>query len=309
MQLVETIKLEKKSGSVDQIIVLMNGNIVVRDFSVDSLEQQKIEIYDHSGRFLRRVGDYGKGPGKYYRLLDMRIIENELWVPDVSGRINIFSFSGDFISSFLLLKPFVPNNICFSKTLQQFFVTGRLAYGDSKNNYYILHKYSVKDKKYLHSYLSCDQEIFEKEIYGLLFTLIDRDVNGKLYLAQAPIHKIYIFDPNNDNCKEFKLNSKKIRSVGSLVNKHTAEKTTELYDNSFLVTSLHVLKSSIWITIKDPINKNSVLEVKDLNGRTLYQDIILEGKLVGKDDAGNIYITERNNESYSILKYKTKIHD
>lgn len=68
-------------------------------FILDRL-QKRIYHFDLEGTFINEINKVGQGPGEYASLSSIMIKEKVLYVYDkVSGKINLYSFDGNFINS------------------------------------------------------------------------------------------------------------------------------------------------------------------------------------------------------------------
>ena len=59
---------------------------------------KKCILFDKKGKFLRQIGDYGRGPGEYYLPGHVKINNESLFIPDVLGhKILVFDDRGNFL--------------------------------------------------------------------------------------------------------------------------------------------------------------------------------------------------------------------
>ncbi|MDE2652946.1 MAG: 6-bladed beta-propeller [Gemmatimonadota bacterium] len=57
-----------------------------------------LQIFDKDGRFARRVGREGDGPGKFLRVVDAHVVDGRLVALDDANRAwSIFNLAGDFV--------------------------------------------------------------------------------------------------------------------------------------------------------------------------------------------------------------------
>jgi hypothetical protein len=62
--------------------------------------QQKIQIFDHAGRFVRTIGRTGQGPGEFLQLASVGWAGDTLWAIDSgNNRISYFRPNGEFVRS------------------------------------------------------------------------------------------------------------------------------------------------------------------------------------------------------------------
>lgn len=103
---VRTFVIQKTSGTIDQALVFSTGEFLVRDYDLRDEENQAIEIYDKGGRFIRKLGKFGEGPGQYFRLTSIAIGDDgAIWAADLAGRLMRYSATGQFLGSTLIQKP------------------------------------------------------------------------------------------------------------------------------------------------------------------------------------------------------------
>lgn len=94
-----TIILETKPesiiGTVSEIQVF-DGKFYIRDMVGRSLL-----IFDLNGKFIRKIGSFGRGPGEYIMLLDFTIdtVKREIYVLDNGLTIHKYSVEGEYINS------------------------------------------------------------------------------------------------------------------------------------------------------------------------------------------------------------------
>lgn len=105
LTLIRTIPLNKRSGQVNGVVITRGGLIVLRDANFREETAQAIEIYDSGGRFLRRIGRFGRGPGEYFRLFDIGVdSKGIIWAADKS-RVTRFDASNRILSEKLIQNP------------------------------------------------------------------------------------------------------------------------------------------------------------------------------------------------------------
>ncbi len=75
-------------------VELSDSNIFVKDFN-------KLYVFDRTGKFIRQIGAYGRGPEEQLFLMNFCIdeIKKEIYVISLPGKLDIYSFNGDHIKS------------------------------------------------------------------------------------------------------------------------------------------------------------------------------------------------------------------
>jgi len=96
-------------GSISDLVVTKEGNFIISDPIGNS-----VLIFDRHGKFLKRIGNVGSGPGEYRSPNRLAIDKHgNIYVEDRGNRrINIYSPAGEFKNSFKLQRaPVVSLNV------------------------------------------------------------------------------------------------------------------------------------------------------------------------------------------------------
>jgi len=100
------LSLAKPSSSPDQIVPLPAGGFLVMDIELLEQHKQSLEVFDSSGRFVRKIGKYGPGPGSYQALKSVAVArDGTIWVADLLGRLSFFDPQGRLLGTKLLQSP------------------------------------------------------------------------------------------------------------------------------------------------------------------------------------------------------------
>jgi hypothetical protein len=152
------------------------GNIYACDF-----KEQRIQVYDKTGKYIRTIGRKGQGPGEFQRPVAVRIDgEGNIFIlDDISHRVSSFKQNGKFKTSF------------------QF---KRLSSHDleiDSNGYIFLHHslYGTKDERYpppIISEYDLKGNIIQQ--YGKPKLILEKDVYGRPYYASNSFSKQYNSD-------------------------------------------------------------------------------------------------------------------
>jgi hypothetical protein len=79
-------------GSISDVAVDQQGNIYV-----GQSQETSVRVFDANGRFLRRIGRYGNGPGELQSVSRVFVRGNQLHVHDISAqRLVVYSLNGTF---------------------------------------------------------------------------------------------------------------------------------------------------------------------------------------------------------------------
>ena len=90
---------EETFGSISYVLPAADGGMLVYDN-----QAQAARLFDADGQFLRRVGAKGGGPGEHGHLNGIAKAANDDWLfwDAEGGRLNRYTPSGDFVTSFTL---------------------------------------------------------------------------------------------------------------------------------------------------------------------------------------------------------------
>jgi len=103
---VKTIILETRSdcmiGNVSEFQVF-DGHIYI----LDKYNAKSMFVFDMEGRFLRKIGSLGRGPGEYLGVSDFTLdTENRIiYLKDVDYRVHKYQFDGTYVHSITLQVP------------------------------------------------------------------------------------------------------------------------------------------------------------------------------------------------------------
>ncbi len=88
-------------GGPSEILLQRDGSLVVLDWSGDGMATAVLRRYDGTGRFLRKVGGRGSGPGEYLSPTGLaELPDGRLLLGDSrNGRINVYSASGESVGA------------------------------------------------------------------------------------------------------------------------------------------------------------------------------------------------------------------
>ncbi len=122
---VEQIKAEDLITDIQYIPLETNSNCLIghidkiaisddRLYILDKDSSKKLFVFDLDGNFIGSIGEPGKGPQEYIKLIDFSIDEKtkEIVLLDNFRKILIFKFSGEFVKSKKLSEKNFFQNIC-----------------------------------------------------------------------------------------------------------------------------------------------------------------------------------------------------
>jgi hypothetical protein len=301
------LTLEKTTGRVDQVVPLSGNRFAVRDTDFQHEEKQFLEIYDAAGKRLGQIGGFGRGPGQFFRLKDIaQASDGMLWVADIVARVTRFDLAGKVRSTRLVLKP-------------GFHITA-LALDEPRGVYYLLgclpdhvyldlgctlvHQYSLKDGKYLKSFLKTDSEALQKHLLSLEDYLLDLDSSGRLFVVDVPIFKVFRVDPANGEVLSFPLKSRTVRSAPDLVPGDSIETMRRNYAAAYLIDRILVTGPWVVVSVRRPGAAGFLLHILSTDGKQVGADLPSPGQLVGKTARGSLYFASRKQGHFEITEYR-----
>jgi hypothetical protein len=108
---IESVKSSQIMSDVDYITLVSDSNsiigkidklVVTKDyiFVMDIEQSKKIFQFDSSGNFIRTIGNSGRGPGEYQRLVDFSFcsVSHQIIVLDVSRKLIVYNQHGELIN-------------------------------------------------------------------------------------------------------------------------------------------------------------------------------------------------------------------
>ena len=134
-------------GSINEIQVF-DGYIFVLDLFVS----KSLFVFDMEGRFIRKIGALGNGPGEYIEIRDFTLdTENGfIFLCDRGTRIHKYKLDGTYISSITLQIP--ESNVLFIQSYNNKLYASTLGFNPTPKDYMLL-EVSPDDGKVLSSFL------------------------------------------------------------------------------------------------------------------------------------------------------------
>ena len=298
--------LQKTSGSVDQAVPLPNGGFVIRDHDLRNEENQAIEIFDERGRFIRKVGKFGEGPGQYFRLTSVAISDDgTIWATDLMGRLMRYGSSGQLLGTTLIQRPsYRVTSLALDEKHGAFYLAGCLP-----KEYYLnlgctlVHQYTAKDSRYRRSFLETDKEAVEKNLLPFESYRLDVDDEGNIYAVDCPILKLFRIDPRSARIETLPIKSRVIRSVEALPLGQRPEFYHDAHDKAFLADRVLVSGSAVAVSIRRPHPGGYVLEIFNRQGHQVGVDVDSPGELVGKGAFGSLFFVSKKGNAFEVAEY------
>ena len=148
---VQTIILENRKecliGNISEIQVF-NEFIYI----LDSRKTKSLFVFDMEGRFIRKIGGLGNGPGEYIEPNDFTLdIENGIiYICDIRNRVLKYSLDGTYIHTITIQAPL--SNIAFIQFYNGSLYSNHIWWDKSEGNYLLL-EIDTSDGKILNSAL------------------------------------------------------------------------------------------------------------------------------------------------------------
>lgn len=297
--------LEKKAGTVNQLVVDKEGYFWIRDW-----DEGKIEKYDQNGKLVSAIGSAGRGPGRFLLLTGFAVDEEraQVFAIDLQQyRVNLFAEDGRFLDSWIVARPgYMPQAIVLDSKRGFYYLGGSLPLKKFVSEGALhVHKYKIGTNQYLGSFLETDRSVHEKNLFNyLVVSSLDIDSLGHVYCTLAPVYKVFKIDTQR-------------RVIHSFVGRHRFYKAPPLYQSGLKPQDLQKLRKTwtqtdrvvivgrfaiLSLEVHEPFPYG--LEVFDLNGNVLRTDLLTNGRLVGKDHGGGLYFALSQNGRYVIAKYR-----
>jgi len=297
--------LEKKAGTVNQLVVDKKGYFWIRDW-----DEGKIEKYDQNGKLVSAIGSAGRGPGRFLLLTGFAVDEEraQVFAIDLQQyRVNLFAEDGRFLDSWIVARPgYMPQAIVLDSKRGFYYLGGSLPPKKFVSEGALhVHKYKIGTNQYLGSFLETDRSVHEKNLFNyLVVSSLDIDSLGHVYCTLAPVYKVFKIDTQR-------------RVIHPFVGRHRFYKAPPLYQSDLKPQDLQKLRKTwtqtdrvvivgrfaiLSLEVHEPFPYG--LEVFDLNGNVLRTDLLTNGRLVGKDHGGGLYFALSQNGRYVIAKYR-----
>ena len=161
---VRPIILETKSES----LIANVSEILVFDEKMFIFDNRgkSLLVFDMDGKFIRRIGGIGKGPGEYTLISDFTIDpeKREIYVLVNAGRIHKYNVDGAYVNSIQISRE---DNVPNFKYIQYF--DGKIYSAANqliRDNYHILYQIDPKTGKILKGYFSLEDNLGWNLIVG-----------------------------------------------------------------------------------------------------------------------------------------------
>ncbi|HSH50087.1 MAG TPA: 6-bladed beta-propeller [Bacteroidales bacterium] len=279
-----------------------------------------IKCFDRNGRVRRKIGRKGRGPGEFNQLafIDINETNNRLVALDISKRISLFDLEGNYISSFIISKPYHALDITYLDG--QHIAIGGLPFNSSsykiENNKGFVHLYEI-DGEYKNSFQTPYQ--IEKDKISLqainLDIIVKSDINGGVLAAQPLKYELV---KHNIKQKGSKILISKVPDYVKIVDEAIppAAISKRKIDDFWFSEDRHIL-SSFYTTSFGYIMKVKTfqptmysLDVYDRNGNPIILNISTDLNLRAVKNRKFYFTTfSEESNSYQLQVYEFNIPD
>lgn len=299
------ITLAKAKGRVDEVILLRDGTYLVRDSDYENAEAQGLELYDRSGRLVRRLAGYGRSPGSFYRLKDVAVTAGmTIWAADVIGRISLFDLRGKLLGTKLIQNPgYQIDGLAIDERRGLFFLSGCLPTAEFLDRgCALVHQYRIRGKAYMRSFLATDPDVLRKNHVALQDVAIALDGRGRVFAADAPVLKLNRVDPRSGATRTFPIRSRTLRPPPTL--DKTSEAAFKAFESSDLIERIVVADGHAVVSVRRPAKQGFLLAAFTLDGVQAAVDLPSPGELVGRTAEGNLLFARRVGPGHEIREYR-----
>lgn len=299
---VRTSSLAKRTGRVDQAVPLPGGGFLVRDADFLKEASQAVEVFDSSGKLVRKIGGFGRRPGSYQALKQIALGSDGLiWVADLMGRISFFDLGGRLVDTKLIQAPgYQVEGMALDEPRGVYYLSGCLpvhTYLDRGCK--VVHQYSLKDRKFLRSFLDSDPLIGQRNLLSFSDNALTVDDRGFVWAVDAPILKLSRVDPKSGKTDTFAVKSNVAKPLGKI---EPGADVDALYQSAHLLEQVVAVGPLIVVSIRGP-QESYLLAAFDAQGRQVAVDLKPPGKLVGKTRRGTLLFASPTNGGFEIREH------
>jgi hypothetical protein len=301
---------ELQFGSLWQVRIDSYGNLLFLD-----TKGSQVCVFNKSGKFIKRIGAKGQGPGEYIRPHAMGVdYQGNIYIADHSTRrINIYDRNGEFVSSFLLSgSHWAPDELIVFNSKKNMYVGGFKADMNTPGSGKWINKYDQSGK-----YISSIVERNAKQTWLLrMFPVFCFDIgpNDLIYAAEINKYSIEVYDSEGNYIDKIGTIPSYFRKPSSASNFDASKyKTVEKLQEALInlsnswtrITQLEVVEDAILIVMEmnnlvKGINHKYLIDIYDIKGKRLHQGIQTDCKLLCSDKQGNIYFLLHTDEEDAV---------
>lgn len=303
LEVLRSVVLEKSSGRVDQVLALPDGGFATRDYSWETPEHQKIELFDPSGHRRGEIARYGLGPGQYHRLADLAVHPTgDLWVADYgSTRLLRYSPDGRVRQTVLVQNPsFRPRAVEVDRERRALYVAGCYptdTYLD--RGCLLVHRYELDRGAFRGSFVETQPGVVERLWSGRSGFDLTLGGDGKVYLLHQASLDLLRLDPDSGDVETIRIDTTTAEEPPAL----TPEVITSIegmhsaLEKSFRMERVEAAGPWLAVSIARPRGKG-YLVVLFRDGSQVTSDVPAPGRLVGASGDGGFLFLRRDEDRF-----------
>jgi len=290
----------------------------------------QVLLFSKEGRFLKRVGKKGQGPGEFIAPSGIALDKqgNIIIADNRMRRINKYDKEGNFLSSFIITGAHWPPNLIYIDSNENFFLGGLKSAFKEKEPETWINKYSSKGKYIKSFFIRNTNQAWLRSIFPFFgFDMDDEDI---IYAIQINEYKISVFDSEGNILKTFgkapyyfkvpdpklKVNWSKFKTQSEMrdeLTKLSKSWTRILHIN--LVSNKYLLLILEMNNLIKGFDKKYVVDIWDKKGDLIIGGIRTGYKFLCSDKDGYVYFLTYTDEEkvlekdpeYRIGKFKFTI--
>lgn len=255
------------------------------DIYIGDVTAKNMKRYDKNGKLVMVYGRPGQGPGEL-EFPYTAIVKNEQVIINDGYAMHFSAFNkatGKFIrtiqkSNLVMLLMTSPEGTIYCTTINQ---PGKNSISRLNNEFQVEGTFFKPD-------------LFTKFISFVNLVFIDFDNSGNIYVGTRYSYKIAVYNKKLELVKIFGEPGKNWNQITKEIKYNQAnpgeyEKETAKYT---YLAEIYVLNNKYLLAIKTVANKKKdlTLDLYDLNGKKLAEDIPTKQLIVGRDHLNNIYV-------------------
>ncbi len=287
--------------------------MIVRDSSFAEHEDaQAIELFSAEGKFLKKIGRFGSGPGEYYRLKDLSVDSaGTIWAVDVKGRVSRFHLNGEIAGTTLIQNPiFNPTAITLDEGRGVFYLAGCVPLHRSlSEGCSLIHSYGIADGAYQRTLSDAhtDAEAIQKNLFSLEDYYLTVDGDGTVYLIDRPVFKILAVSPKHAQATTWTIRTRAIPPV-PLDRGMSQGQIHEIGMRASMLDRVVVLNSMVVVSVRAPGRAAYTLQSFARDGHQVGQDISAPGRLVGCVNHDTLLFAVRGESGFELLDCTWKLN-
>lgn len=312
---IEEIYIQTKGldvGSLFMVKIDSSKNFVFLD-----AKTRQLLIFNKEGRFVKRVGKKGQGPGEFIAPSGIALDKqgNLIIADNQTRRINKYDKEGNFLSSFIIAGTHWPPDIMNIDSKGNYFFGGLKTVIRENESETWINKYNSKGK-YIKSFFKRNtNQAWLRSIFPFFGFCIDEE--DTIYAIQINEYKISVFDSDGNLIKIFgkapdyfkapdperKVDWSKFRTQSEM-----REELTRLSESWTRILQIEVVNNKNLLVILKMNNlikgfdKEYVIDIWDKKGNKVSGGIQTNYKFLCSDKNGYVYFLTYTDEDKALEK-------